>query len=125
MRFINDKNGPTPCGPYSHAVKSGNMLYISGQVPFDPLSGKLVGSDIKSQTEQTMKNLISLLLSDGLSVKNLVKVTVYLVNWSDFDQFNAVYSSFLDDHKPARATVEISNIAQGALIELDAIAEYP
>ena len=125
MRFINDKNGPPPCGPYSHSVKTGNLLYTSGQVPFDPVSGALVGKNIQEQTEQTMKNLDSLLTSAGLKMENIVKVTVFLVNWDDFSAFNEVYSRFMNGHQPARTTVEVSNIAQGALLELDAIVEFP
>lgn len=125
MRFINDTNGPAPCGPYSHSVKTGNLLYTSGQVPFDPVSGALVGSTIQEQTEQTMKNLESLLSSAGLAMNNIVKVTVFLVNWDDFAAFNEVYSRFMQGHQPARTTVEVSRIAQGALLELDAIVEFP
>lgn len=122
MQFINDKNGTPPHGPYSHAVLSGNMLYVSGQVPFDN-NDTLIGEDITAQTEQTMKNLVSLLASAGLGINNVVKTTVYLANWHDFPEFNKVYAAFMGDHKPARATVEVSNIAGGALIEMDAIAE--
>lgn len=123
MEFINDKNGTPPHGPYSHAVKSGNMLYVSGQVPFDN-KGNLIGTNISAQTEQTMKNLESLLVSAGLQLNNVVKTTVYLANWNDFNDFNKVYAKFMGDHKPARATVEVSNIAGGALIELEAVAEF-
>ncbi len=124
MEFVNDKNGTPPHGPYSHAVKSGNMLYISGQVPFDT-NDTLIGTDIAAQTEQTMKNLQSLLSSAGLSMKNVVMATVYLADWNDFAGFNKVYAQFMGDHKPARATVEVSGIAGGCLIELAAIAEFP
>lgn len=124
MEFVNDNKGPAPCGPYSHAVKSGNMLYVSGQVPFDPVSGSLVGTTIEEQTDQTMKNLFSLLETAGLGLKNVVKTTVYLANWDDFAAFNNTYAMWLGDHKPARATVEVSRIAGGALLELDAIVEF-
>ena len=124
MEFINDKNGTPPHGPYSHAVKSGNMLYISGQVPFDN-NDTLIGTDIGAQTEQTMKNLQALLSSAGLGMKNVVMATVYLADWNDFAGFNKVYSQFMGDHKPARATVEVSGIAGGCLIELAAVAEFP
>lgn len=123
MEFINDKNGTPPHGPYSHAVKSGNMLYVSGQVPYDN-DGRLIGADIAAQTEQTMKNLGSLLASAGLGMGNIVKTTVYLANWADFPEFNKAYSTFMGAHKPARATVEVSGIAGGALIELEAVAEF-
>lgn len=124
MEFINDKSGPAPCGPYSHSVKSGSLLFISGQVPFEPATGDLVGTTIQEQTEQTMKNLQSLLTSAGLGMKNIVKTTVFLTNWDDFGQFNEVYAQFMDGHQPARATVEVSGIAKGALLEIEAIAEF-
>ncbi len=123
MEFVNDKNGTPPHGPYSHAVKSGNMLYISGQVPFDN-NDKLIGTDIGAQTEQTMKNMQSLLSSAGLSLKNVVMTTVYLADWNDFAEFNKMYSRFMGDHKPARATVEVAGIAGGCLIEIAAVAEF-
>lgn len=125
MEYVNDKHSPTPCGPYSHAIRSGKMFYTSGQVPFDPVTGKLVGTDIAAQTAQTMKNLISVLSSAELSVKNVVKTTVFLANWDDFAGFNTVYAQFMGDHKPARVTVEVSRIAQDALLEMDAVAEFP
>ena len=124
MEFVNDKKGPVPCGPYSHAVRSGNMLYVSGQVPFDPISGALVGANIEEETAQTMKNLVSLLETVGLGLKSVVKTTVYLTNWNDFSSFNKTYAEYMGDHKPARATVEVSGIAGGALLELDAIVEF-
>lgn len=123
MQFINDKNGTPPHGPYSHAVRTGNLLFVSGQVPYNN-DGELIGTNITTQTEQTMKNLQSLLASAGLSLKSVVKTTVYLANWGDFAEFNKAYAAFMGDHKPARATVEVSGIAGGALIELDAVAEF-
>ncbi|MDL2266905.1 RidA family protein [Desulfovibrio sp. OttesenSCG-928-G15] len=123
MEFINDKNGTPPHGPYSHAVRSGNMLYISGQVPYDS-SDTLIGTDITAQTEQTMKNLASLLDSAGLSMANVVKTTVYLVNWNDFSEFNAVYAKYMNGNKPARATVQVGGLVEGCLIEMEAIAEF-
>lgn len=124
MEFINDKNGTPPHGPYSHAVRTGNLLYVSGQVPFDS-SDNLIGADIAAQTEQTMKNLASLLDSAGLSMANVVKTTVYLVNWNDFPEFNTVYGRFMGNHKPARATVQVGGLVPGCLIEMEAVAEFP
>lgn len=123
MEFVNDKNGTPPHGPYSHAVKSGNMLYISGQVPFDN-NDALIGDTIAAQTEQTMKNLASLLDSAGLGMGNIVKTTVYLANWADFPEFNTVYAAFMGNHKPARATVQVGGLVPGCLIEMEAIAEF-
>ena len=124
MEFINDKNGTPPHGPYSHAVKSGNMLYVSGQVPFDN-NDTLIGADIAAQTEQTMKNLASLLSSAGLGMDNVVKTTVYLANWNDFAEFNTVYARFMGTHKPARATVQAGGLVPGCLVEMEAVAEFP
>ena len=123
MEFINDIQSPAPCGAYSHAVRSGNFLFISGQVPFDPATGNVVGSDISEQTTQTMKNLVSILNSSGLTLDNIVKTTVYLANWDDFSGFNTVYADYLGAHKPARASVEVRRIAKDALLEIEAIAE--
>ncbi len=122
MEYINDKNGPAPLGPYSDAIRSGNMLYVSGQGPFGK-SGELVGSDITEQTEQSMKNLESLLGSIDLGVKNVVRATVYLANWDDFSGYNEVYKKYMGDHKPARATVEVSRLAADALIEMEFTVE--
>lgn len=124
MKFINDTESPAPCGAYSHAVRSGNLLFISGQVPFDPVSGNVVGSTITEQTTQTMNNLVSILKSAGLGLESVVKTTVYLANWDDFSSFNAVYADFLGEHKPARASVEVRRIAKDALLEIEAIAEF-
>lgn len=124
MEIVNDKNAPAPLGPYSDAIKSGNVLYLSGQGPFGP-DGEVVGSDIKEQTEQSMKNLESLLGSAGLSVKNIVRAMVYLADWDDFAGYNEVYKRFMGDHKPARATVEVSHLAKGARIEMLFTAECP
>ncbi|NDV19486.1 deaminase [Pseudodesulfovibrio sp. JC047] len=123
MEYLNDKNAPEPLGPYSDSIRSGNMLYLSGQAPFGQ-SGELVGSTIGEQTTQAMDNMASLLESVGLGMKNVVKVTVYLANWDDFPSYNEVYKSFMGDHKPARATVEVSRLAGGALIEMESIAEF-
>jgi 2-iminobutanoate/2-iminopropanoate deaminase len=125
MEIIFASNGPAPVGPYAHAVRSGNTVYISGQVPFDPASGELVGTNIAEQTRLAMQNLQSVLAAAGLSLNNLLKATVYLADFNDFAGFNTVYAEFLGNHKPARACVEVSKIAKGALLEIEAVAEVP
>ena len=124
MKYINSKYAPEPVGPYSDAVRSGNLLFISGRAPVGS-SGKLVGKDITEQTRQAMKNLISLLVSAGLGVNNLVKATVYLADWNDFDGYNEVYKQTMGNHKPARTTVEVKRLTHDALIEMEFIAEFP
>ncbi len=123
MEFINDKNAPPPHGPYAHSVRSGNLLFLSGQVPYDT-SGRLIGTTIAAQTEQVMKNIQSLLGSTGLGLNNVVKFTVYLVDWNDFEEFNKVYGAYLNGHKPARATVQVGGLVEGCLIEMEAVAEF-
>lgn len=124
MEFINDKNAPPPHGPYSHAVRSGNTLYLSGQVPYDN-NGTLIGTNIAEQTEQTIKNMKSLLASAGLGMSNIVKTTIFLADWNDFSEFNTVYAKFMSNHKPARVTVQAGGLVPGCLLEMEAIAEFP
>lgn len=123
MECVNDKNAPAPLGPYSDAIKSGNLLFISGQGPFDS-NGELSGDNITEQTNLAMSNLLSLLASVDLTMNNIVKATVYLAKWDDFSGYNEVYKAFMGSHKPARATVEVSRLAQNALIEMEFIAEF-
>ena len=123
MEYINDKNAPAPLGPYSDAIRSGNLLFISCQAPFNA-AGVIVGKDIAVQTTQAMNNLASLLDSVGLEMRHVIKATVYLSNWDNFKGYNEVYKKFMGDHKPARATVEVTRLAQDALIEMEFIAEF-
>lgn len=123
MEFINDKNGPAPLGHYTDAIRSGNLLFLAGQGPFGK-TGELVGSNITEQTEQAMQNLKSLLDSAGLDMTSVVRASVYLTNWDDFAGYNEVYKKHMGAHKPARATVEVSRLAQGALIEMEFTAEF-
>ena len=123
MEHINDKNAPAPLGPYSDAIRSGNLLFISGQAPFNA-AGVIVGKDIAVQTTQAMNNLASLLDSVGLEMRHVIKATVYLSNWDNFKGYNEVYKKFMGYHKPARATVEVTRLAQDSLIEMEFIAEF-
>ncbi|MBI9080076.1 MAG: deaminase [Pseudodesulfovibrio sp.] len=121
MEFIHASKACASVGPYSHAVKAGDTYYLSGQVPFHPVSGTVVGSNIAEQAAQTFANLSAVLDEAGLKITDIVKATVFLKNWDDFESFNEVYSQFVGDHRPARVCVEVSNIASGCLIEMDAI----
>ncbi|MBI9111078.1 Rid family detoxifying hydrolase [Maridesulfovibrio ferrireducens] len=121
MEFIHASKACASVGPYSHAVKAGNTYYLSGQVPFHPVSGVVVGSNMAEQAAQTLTNLKAVLDEAGLKITDLVKTTVFLANWGDFEAFNEVYGNFLGDHRPARVCVETSNLAGGCLIEMDAI----
>ena len=108
MKLINDPNSPAAIGPYSHAVISGNMLFTSGQIPINPLTSSLVEDEIKTQTDQVFNNILSILESQGLSLENVVKTTVFLKDMNEFKDFNAVYEQRFGSHKPARSTIEVA-----------------
>jgi 2-iminobutanoate/2-iminopropanoate deaminase len=112
---------PKAIGPYSQAIKFGNILFISGQVPVNPATGELTG-DIKVQTRQVLENIKSILSAAGASANDIVKTTVFLKNLDDFTAMNEIYSAYFPKEAPARSTVEVARIPRGALIEIEAIA---
>ena len=117
-------DAPKACasvGPYSQCVRAGNSYYLCGQVPFHPVTGEVVGTTMKEQAEQTLANLKAVLDAAGLSSSDIAKTTVFVTNLDDFDAFNAVYAAFMGSHRPARVLVEVSNIAHGCLLEMDAV----
>lgn len=124
MKSIFVDTFPPAVGPYCHAMRVGNLLFISGQVPIDPKTGNVVGKDMASQTRQTMENLGSVLKYCGLDFINIAKTTVYVSDIDAFTDMNTVYSEFMGDHKPARACVEISRLVKDMLVEIEAIAVY-
>jgi 2-iminobutanoate/2-iminopropanoate deaminase len=115
------EKAPKAIGPYSQAIKSGNLLFISGQVPVNPATGELTG-DIKTQTRQVLENIKSILLAAGASTIDIVKTTVFLKNLDDFNVMNEIYGAYFPQDAPARSTVEVARIPRGALIEIEAIA---
>ena len=125
MKLINDPNSPAAIGPYSHAVISGNMLFTSGQIPINPLTSSLVEDEIKTQTDQVFNNILSILESQGLSLENVVKTTVFLKDMNEFKDFNVVYEQRFGSHKPARSTIEVASLPLGSRVEIEAIAEIP
>ncbi|MBQ1212161.1 MAG: RidA family protein [Clostridia bacterium] len=118
---ISTPNAPKAIGPYSQAVKVGNMLYTSGQIPLDPISGELVGSNITEQAEQVMKNLSAVLEAAGTSFDNAVKTTCFIADMADFADFNAVYAKYITS-APARSCVAVKTLPKGALVEVEVIA---
>jgi len=122
MEFIKTDKAPRAVGPYSQAVKVGNFLFISGQIAINPETGKLEDEMVAEQTERVLKNIEAILREAGFSLKDVVKTTVYLKNMCDFAEMNEVYAKFFGEHRPARATVEVSNLPLGALVEIEAIA---
>jgi len=116
---------PRAIGPYSPAIRAGNLLFISGQVPFDPATGTLVAGDIRVQTEQAMRNVGALLEAAGLGFEHVVRTTVFLADLNDFAAMNEAYAKFVTDPPPARATVQVARLPRDARIEIDAIAVLP
>ena len=115
--------GPPAMGAYSQAVVTGNLIFVSGQIPVDPSTGNLIDEkDIKSQTRRVLLNLEGILKGAGVSLSNVVRTTVFLKNMGDFADFNGVYSEFFNVDPPARATVEVARLPKDVAIEIDCIA---
>ncbi|MEK7773291.1 MAG: RidA family protein [Deltaproteobacteria bacterium] len=119
---IKTGNAPQAIGPYSQGVKAGNLIFLSGQIAIDPLSGTVVPGGIAAQTRQALKNLRMVIESAGASMKDVVKTTVFLKNLAAFNEMNSVYGEFFTEPYPARATVEVRDLPRGAEIEIDAVA---
>ena len=124
MEIINAPKAPAAVGPYSHAVRQGDLLFCSGQVPLSPEDGKIVGDTVEPQTHQVFANIKAVLDSQGLTLENVVKTTVFLQSMGDFPAMNAIYSEHFGTHKPARSTVEVAKLPLGALVEIECIAGF-
>jgi 2-iminobutanoate/2-iminopropanoate deaminase len=116
---------PRAIGPYSPVIRAGNLLFISGQIPFNAETGKVVTGDIAAQTDQVMRNLGALLRAAGAGFEHLVRTTVFLMDMDDFAAMNEAYAKFLTDPPPARSTVQVARLPRDARIEIDAIAVLP
>ena len=114
--------GPKPIGPYSQAIKSNGMLFVSGQVALDPQSGEFVGADVRQQTERVLENLKGILEAAGVSFHHVVKTTVFLKDMNDFAAMNEVYARYFSVAPPARSTVQAARLPKDALVEIDLIA---
>jgi len=115
-------NAPAPIGPYSQAIKAGNMLFISGQVAIQKPSGNLVTSNIVDESHQVMKNLFEVLKAGGMDFSNVVKSTIFLKDMNSFPKVNEVYGSYFNDQPPARETVEVSRLPKDVNVEISCIA---
>jgi 2-iminobutanoate/2-iminopropanoate deaminase len=120
--IISTENAPSAIGPYSQAVKAGNMVFVSGQIPIDPATGEFVSNDVAEQTEQVLKNLSAVLEAGGSSLNNVVKTTVFLADMNDFGAMNEIYGNFFSENKPARATVQAARLPRDARVEIECIA---
>ena len=120
--IISTENAPGAIGPYSQAIKTGNMVFCSGQIPLDAKTGEFVSDKIAEQTEQVLKNLTAVLEAAGSNLNNVVKTTVFLSDMNDFAAMNEVYAKFFSENKPARATVQAARLPRDARVEIDCIA---
>jgi len=121
-QVITAPDAPKAMGAYSPAIKAGNLLFISGQIPVDPSTGDLVAGDITAQAERVMQNLAALLRAAGVGFDHVVRTTVFLADMNDFAAMNEVYSRYIVDPPPARATVQVARLPRDVSIEIDAIA---
>ena len=120
--IISTDKAPGAIGPYSQAIRTGGMVYCSGQIPIDPTTGEFVSSDIAEQTEQVLKNLTAVLEAANTTLDNVVKTTVFLADMSDFAAMNEVYGRYFGGNKPARATVQAARLPRDAKVEIECIA---
>ena len=121
-QVIHTDNAPKAIGPYSQAVKAGNMLFVSGQVPFVPETMEIVEGDVKAQTAQSLKNVQAILAEAGLDFSPVVKSTVFIKDMNEFAQINEVYAEFFGENKPARACVEVARLPKDVKVEIEVIA---
>ena len=120
--IINTPNAPAPIGPYNQAVKVGNMLFTSGQIALDPLSGELNTSNIIDETKLVMSNVIAILEEAGMNLSNVVKASIFIKDMGQFATINEVYGSYFTENEPARETVEVSRLPKDVNIEISVIA---
>ncbi len=119
---ISTDKAPAAIGPYEQAIRVGNFIFTSGQIPLDPSTNRLIEGDITKQTKRVMDNLKSVLESSGTSLKNVIKTTIFLTDLKNFEQVNKAYGEYFPDGKPARSTVQVSALPKGAGIEIEMIA---
>ncbi len=119
---IHTNDAPAAVGPYSQAIRTGNLLFTAGQVALDPVAGELVGTDVAAQTEQVLRNLRAVLAAAGTDFAHVIKTTVFLQSMSDFAAMNAVYARHFPEPFPARSTVEVGALPKGGLVEIECVA---
>ena len=121
-KVINTNQAPAAIGPYNQAIKVGNLVYTSGQIPINPATGNFVEGGIKEQTRQSLTNIKAILEEAGLSMNNVVKTTVFLADMNDFADMNSVYAEFFSEPYPARSAVAVKTLPNGALVEIEVVA---
>jgi 2-iminobutanoate/2-iminopropanoate deaminase len=121
---VSSPDAPAAIGPYSQAVRAGQLLFLSGQVPLDPATGQIVAGDIAAQTRRVFDNLAAVLEAGGRSFADVVRTTVFLADMNDFAAVNEVYGTYFSEPYPARATVQVARLPKDARVEIDLIASY-
>lgn len=124
-QVVSTTDAPAAIGPYSQAIRAGNMLFVSGQIPLNPQTGEMVGATAAEQARQVLSNLRAVLQAAGASLDNVVKTTIFLTDLGQFAEVNAVYAEFFPQNPPARSTVQVSALPRGAQVEIEAIAILP
>lgn len=125
MKRITADNAPKAIGPYAHAWQTGNLIFCSGQTPLNPATMQIEGATVSEQTTLVLTNLETVLKAAGSNRVHIVKTSVFLKNFADFEKMNKAYEAFFGDHKPARTTVEVSRLPREALVEIECVAEIP
>ena len=121
-KVVSTNNAPPAVGPYSQAIRAGNFLFLSGQIPLDLKSGTIVGEDIETQTRQVISNMKAVLAAAGLSLSDVVKTTVFLKDIQHFAKMNGVYKEYFTQDAPARSTVQVANLPMNGLVEIESVA---
>lgn len=119
---IKSEQAPAPIGPYSQAIQAGNLLFVSGQVAFNPQTGVLENTDVSSEAKRVMKNLEAILKEAGYDWKHIVKTTIFLKDMNDFATVNGIYGEYFSENPPARETVEVARLPRDAKVEISVIA---
>jgi len=122
---VSSPDAPKAIGPYSQAIRAGNLLFLSGQIPLDPKSGNVVPGDITSQTERVLQNITAVLKAAGAGFSNVVRTTVFLADMNEFGAMNEVYGRYVVDPPPARSTVQVARLPKDVRVEIDVIAALP
>jgi 2-iminobutanoate/2-iminopropanoate deaminase len=121
---ISSLDAPRAIGPYSPAIRAGQFLFLSGQIPLDPATGQMIDGDVAAQTRRVMENLGAVLRAGGLSFADVVRTTIFLADMNDFAAVNEVYGSYFTPPAPARATLQAARLPKDARVQIDAIASY-
>jgi len=121
LRIVSTADAPAAIGPYAQAVRTGNLLFTSGQIPLTP-AGQLVEGGIEEQTHQVLANLKAVLAAEGATFRDVVKATVFLKDMNQFAAFNSIYASYFGEHTPARSTVEVARLPRDVFVEIELIA---